>query len=502
MRWRPPASGTALLLAILELSATPPKLDALFPAGGQRAQTVQVEALGSFANWPPEIWTDHEGLKIEAAEKKGRLSVSIKANAKMDPALIRLFDANGSSTARPFLISNIQEANEIEPNDNTGQAQELNATDSGIIVNGILKKGDSDFFRIALRKGQAVVAETNAYSLGSLIDPFLVMMGPDGHEVSLASDSHNLDPILNYTAKTSGVHYLQLFAVAHPAATAIGFAGSNSATYRLTITLGALKNQSIPADRNEEELKEDNGSRRFRTPLMVQGVLSEKLEVDSYKFSGKKGDQWLVRVDAHGLHLPTDPVLALYRPNGALLKEVDDVKPTKDPEYLLKVPENGNYTLRIRDRFGRGGPRLRYRLSVTKPKPELSVTVDKEIVVLESNGTAKLKLTLNRKQGHSLPLRFAITPPLPPGVSLEDANASQKAKTATITLRASKEAESVNHAFQLQVFETDETNATKESRASYSFLTSKSRGDYLVNKTNSFHLTVVHPKKPKKEEKD
>jgi hypothetical protein len=502
MRWRPPAYGTALLLAVLELSATPPKLDALFPTGGQRAQTVEVEALGSFANWPPEIWTDHEGLKIEAAEKKGRLSVSIKQDAKMHPALIRLFDANGSSTARPFLISSIQEANEIEPNDNTGQAQELNATDSGIIVNGILKKGDSDFFRIALRKGQAVVAETNAYSLGSLIDPFLVMMGPDGQEVSSASDSHNLDPNLNYTAKTSGVHYLQLFAVAHPAATAIGFAGSNSATYRLTLTLGALKNKSIPVDRNEEELKEDNGSRRFRTPLMVQGVLSEKLEVDSYEFSGKKGDQWLVKVDAHGLHLSTDPVLALYRPSGALLKEVDDVKPTKDPEYLLKVPEDGNYTLRIRDRFGRGGPRLRYRLSVTKPKPELSVTVDKEIVVLESNGTAKLKLTLNRKQGHSLPLRFAIAPPLPPGVSLEDANASQKAKTVTITLRASKEAEPVSHAFQLQVFETDETNATKESLASYSFLTSKSRGDYLVNKTNFFHLTVVHTKKPKKEEKD
>jgi hypothetical protein len=70
MRWRPPASVPALLLAVLELSATPPKLDALFPAGGQRAQTVEVEALGTFANWPPEIWTDHEGLKIEAAKKR------------------------------------------------------------------------------------------------------------------------------------------------------------------------------------------------------------------------------------------------------------------------------------------------------------------------------------------------------------------------------------------------------------------------------------------------
>ncbi|MBT6850039.1 MAG: hypothetical protein HOA16_02485 [Opitutae bacterium] len=493
------ATAPALLLALIQLPATPPKLDALFPSGGQRGQTVGVEAIGSFGTWPPEVWTDHDGLKIEAEEKKGLLSISIKSNAQMHPAMIRLFDANGSTNTRTFVISKLKEANESEPNDNTAQAQEVNATATGIVMNGILKKGDSDFFRIALRKGQTFVAEMNAYSLGSLIDPFLVMRGSDGHEVAFASDSHNLDPILNYTAKITGVHYLQLFAVAHPAATAIGFSGSDSSTYRITLTLGALKKKSIQAERGEEKLNDDNGSRRFQAPLTVQGVLSEKLEVDSYVFSAKKGEQWLVSVDAHRLHLPTDPVLAVYRTNGVLLKEVDDVKPTNDPEYLLKVSADSNYTLRIRDRFGRGGPRFRYRLSVTKPKPELSVTVDKEIVVLEANGTAKLKLTLNRKQGHALPLRFAITPPLPSGVSLEDANASAKAKTATITLRASKDSEPINHAFQLQVFATDETNATQESLASYSFLTAKSRGEYLVNKTNHLHLTVVKPAKPKKE---
>ena len=493
------AAAPALLLALLQLPAAPPKLDALFPSGGQRGQTVGVEAIGSFGTWPPEVWTDHDGLKIEAEEKKGLLSISISSDAQMHPALIHLFDANGSTNTRTFVISKLKEANESEPNDNTAQAQEVNATATGIVINGILKKGDSDFFRIALRKGQAFVAETNAYSLGSLIDPFLVMLGPDDHEVAFASDSHNLDPILNYTAKISGVHYLQLFAVAHPAATAIGFSGSDSATYQLTLTLGALKKKSIQADRSEEKLKDDNGSRRFQAPLTVQGVLSEKLEVDSYVFSGKKGEQWLVSVDAHRLHLPTDPVLAVYRTNGALLKEVDDVKPTNDPEYLLKVSADGNYTLRIRDRFNRGGTNFCYRLNISKPKPELSVVVDKENIVLEANGTTELKLTLKRKQGHALPLRFAITPPLPSGVSLEDANASAKAKTATITLRASKDAEPVNHAFQLQVFETDETNATKESLASYSFLTAKSRGDYLVNRTNHLHLTVVKPAKPKKE---
>ena len=95
------AAAPALLLALLQLPATPPKLDALFPSGGQRGQTVGVEAIGSFGTWPPEVWTDHDGLKIEAEEKKGLLSISINSDAQMHPALIHLFDANGSTNTGP-----------------------------------------------------------------------------------------------------------------------------------------------------------------------------------------------------------------------------------------------------------------------------------------------------------------------------------------------------------------------------------------------------------------
>ncbi|MFP6886574.1 MAG: hypothetical protein VB997_03400, partial [Opitutales bacterium] len=85
-----------------------------------------------------------------------------------------------------------------------------------------------------------------------------------------------------------------------------------------------------------------------------------------------------------------------------------------------------------------------------------------------------------------------------------DANASAKAKTATLTFRAALDAPPDNHPFRLRILETDESNATKKSFATRSFLTGTSRGDYLVNETEWLHLTVkpAPPPKKKKEEKE
>ena len=461
----------ALILGFLfsHTQADPPQLDAFFPAGGTQGETIEAKAIGKFNAWPPKPWTDHKGLQIEPTEKKGVITIKIAQKAEARPALIRLFDANGSSAAKIFVVSKRAEIREVEPNDQPRKAQDLNATRAGFVVNGVLKKGDSDFFRIPLEKGQALVAQANAYALGSLIDPFLSLRNPDGHEVALASDSHNLDPHLVYQATQSGPHLLQVFAVAHPAATAIIFSGSDSAVYRLTLSLGSPKPIKIQANHREQELADENATRRMQAPGSVEGILSQKGEVDRYFFEAKKGSAWQFQVDAHSLGLPTDPVFALDRPNGALVKEVDDVKPTKDPGYQSSsMPEDGNYTIRIWDRFHRGGPTMRYRLSITKPEPELTVTANKESYLLETNGTAELKLKLDRRNGHEAPLVMEIDD-LPEGVSLEDANATGKEKDATLVLRATMDAPPASLAFRLRILERTDGNATKKRFATRSF---------------------------------
>ena len=493
----------SLFLSALLLQADPPKLDALFPAGGARGETLKVKALGKFGSWPLGVWTDHPGISIEANATKGLLHFSIAPEAKLRPALVRLFDANGSSTARTFVISKRKETREIESNNHRGRAQDLNVTRQETIVNGILKKDDSDFFRVYLKRGQTLKARAEAYSLGSMVDPFLSLLDSEGHEVALASDSHNLDPRLAYEAKACGPYYLQLFGVAHPAATFIGYSGSDSAVYRLGLSLGEPKEKDLGAVHKEYELPDENGSRRIRFPSSVAGFLSNKGEVDSYVFEAKKRQKCQLRVDAQSLGLITDPVMTLHRPSGALLKEVDDGKGTKDAAYLSSsIPEDGNYTVRVWDRFRRGGKTFRYRFTISNPKPELITGANKESIVLEMNGTAKLRLNLTRNNGNKNPLRIRPVPSLPEGVTLEDANAAGKASQGDLTFRASPDASPANLPLRLRVIETVEDNSTKRSYATRSLVYGTKKGDYLVNETPWLHITVktAPPPKKKKEE--
>ena len=507
------APAFLLPVFLLPILHATPTLDALFPAGGRIGQHVEVTAVGEFQSWPVEAWTDHPDLIIEPTEKKGRFRFTLAKGAEPRPALVRLLDANGSSAAKPFVLSTTAETREAEPNDHRTKAQDLNATldpKHDLILNGILKKGDTDFLRIHLDKGQTLHARLHAYALGSLIDPFLRLLSPNGQPIALASDSHNLDPVLLHRADVSGVHYLQLFAVSHPAATSVAFAGSDSSVYRLHLSLRPTKPVSITADERENALPEQNGSRLLpEPPVSIAATLAEAGETDSYLLPAKKGKTYLVSIEAQRLQLPTDPVLTVHRTSGALLKETDDSTRNRfDADYSLKAPTDGLHILTVRDRFLRGGPAHRYRLSVTLPNPDLLVTIDKAEHVLEANGTTQLKLKLDRKHGHARPLRFEIRPPLPIGLTLEDANASASAKTATLTLRASLNTQPLHHPFRLHLLALDEDNVTKETDlgpVSHSYLTSQARGDYLVNQTTQLHLTVKlppPPKKPEEEEED
>ena len=273
--------------------------------------------------------------------------------------------------------------------------------------------------------------------------------------------------------------------------------------YRLGLSLGEPKEKDLGAVHKEYELPDENGSRRIRFPSSVAGFLSNKGEVDSYVFEAKKRQKCQLRVDAQSLGLITDPVMTLHRPSGALLKEVDDGKGTKDAAYLSSsIPEDGNYTVRVWDRFRRGGKTFRYRFTISNPKPELITKANKESIVLETNGTAKLRLNLTRNNGNKNPLRIRPVPSLPEGVTLEDANASGKASQVDLTFRASPDASPANFPLRLRVIETAEDNSTKGSYATRSLVYGSKKGDYLVNETPWLHITVktAPPAKEKKEE--
>lgn len=234
--------STCLLLATESIQAAPPTLTHLFPAGGQRGTTVTVTCAGKFV-WPVQVHAP--GIEVQPGEKSGQLEVSLPAELRADRVWIRLYNAEGASAALPFLIGDLPEINETEPNNAPTEAEELEAP--GLVINGVLKGADSDTFSVPLEAGQTLVAAVDANTrIGSPIDMVLQVALPNGMVVADNHDDLGLDPRLTFTPKTSGRYLVRVFGFSSNPNTSIALQGGDNCIYRLTLTTGPHVLHTIP----------------------------------------------------------------------------------------------------------------------------------------------------------------------------------------------------------------------------------------------------------------
>ncbi|MFT4688933.1 MAG: PPC domain-containing protein [Verrucomicrobiia bacterium] len=486
-----------VLASLLSAESAAPKLDAFEPAGGQAGTTNQILSVGKIGAWPVEIWCDETGIKFTAAKKKNYFDVAIEKAVKPGPYLVRIHSKDGASPTTIFVVSNQPETLEKEPNGTISEATPIEKLP--VVINGRLSKtGDTDFFRLKLKKGQTIVASLDGYSLGSLIDPFIHLYDPEGYDIALASDTHNIDPFLLHTVDRDGTYALQVFAIDHKASVDVSFSGNGNAVYRMTVTTAGNRRIGKPFTAKVKEAGEKkDGIQKLKVPASVSGTVLKKGERDRYSFPAKKGEQFLVRVESHTLHYPLDPVLVINRPDGRLLREVDDTKPNRDAEYLVKASQDGDHVVEISDLFRRGNPDFRYRLSIAKPVPSLEATIDKDVFELKAGKTVDLKLKLTLKNSHATALK-AMFSKLPEGVTVESAEIKAKSKTATVKLKAAKNVATASVPFRMELLET--ADRKRKFHVTRTFITGDSRGDYLLNGTPWLWLTVTAEKVAEKKQ--
>ncbi|MBQ17888.1 MAG: hypothetical protein CMJ65_12260 [Planctomycetaceae bacterium] len=253
-------------LAVLVLSLWPgrshaaaPTLTRLFPAGGQRGTTVKVECTGKF-KWPVKIWAP--GVKVVALKDSGQIQVTIPADLAVDRVWIRLYDAEGASPALPFLLSNLAEFLEKEPNNRLGKAQPLlggtqsppqgaakdgdaagkkgSRPGSHGVANGILQSaGDVDGFSVFVKAGSTLVADMAANArLNSPVDAVLQVVTPDGFVVAENHDGVGIDPRLAFTPTRTGTYIVRVFGFPSKPNSSITYSGAATYVYRLTLTTG------------------------------------------------------------------------------------------------------------------------------------------------------------------------------------------------------------------------------------------------------------------------
>lgn len=107
-------------------------------------------------------------------------------------------------------------------------------------------------------------------------------------------------------------------------------------------------------------------------PIVVNGRLEKRGDVDTFSVALTKGQALLAALDAQRLGAPMDGVIQVVSPDGFVLDQVDDA-PGLDPRLPFTAPEDGRYLIRI---FAfpstpdstiafAGGDAFRYRLTLT-----------------------------------------------------------------------------------------------------------------------------------------
>jgi hypothetical protein len=473
-------------------SAAPPNWTFLLPAGGQRGTTVEATAGGTFDSWPVQAWVDGTGVEVKALQDKGKLAITIGADATPGVYWLRLYNDEGGSVLRSFIVGTLPEVLEQEPNDDPRKPQTLESTT--VVVNGRLEKtGEVDGFAVKLTKGQTLVAALEAnHVLGSPMDAILQVLSADGFVLDQNNDYRGLDPQLVFVPPADGTYLIRTFAFPATPDSAIRFAGGADFVYRLTLTTGGfvdhpfplavsrsspgpveLHGWGIPAAARQVAIKPADGMETaslahpelantaevsvvahaavveaepndlqqpqpIELPATISGRIERPGDVDVYQLQATKGQVLVFRVDAPSQGALLGPPLRLLDAAGKLLAQTGEGRrATSDGELTFTVPADGPYRLVVQDLYGDGGPHYVYRLQAVLAEPDFVLRVAADRFVLTPGKPLDIPITIDRRHGFAGEIEITAEM-LPAGVTAAPAKSEGTGRTAKmVTLRLS-----------------------------------------------------------------
>lgn len=189
-----------------------PWVTSVYPAGAQRGKTADVEFRSAGGGTPLKA-------RVAAGDEADRVRNAVSAGVL--------------ANTRPFVVGDLPERLEAEPNDAAAQA---NPAALGTVFNGRLEKeGDTDAFQLTLGQGEAVSIDVLADRiLRSPADLTLSVLDEKGKQVAANDDSGleyglaSRDPALHFAAPSAGKYTFLLQDVAGR--------GNPDCVYRATIT--------------------------------------------------------------------------------------------------------------------------------------------------------------------------------------------------------------------------------------------------------------------------
>lgn len=480
----------AFIVCILTASAAAQlKVNALYPSGGQRGAKVDVALSGSFPIWPLSAEWRGGQVKLECGDK-GKVLFTVEADAAPGPRWVRFYDAKGASQWRCFVVGQLPEVVETEPNESP-ESDKL--TKLPVVVNGKLQKsGDVDVFAVELSEQHTLVASVEAKRrLGSAIDCVIQVCDSNGFVLAQNDDSRGVDPLVTFRPRRAGRHLIRVFGFPATPNSSIQFAGAADANYRLTLSQQAVVDYPIPLSASKKasvnvqwrgwnlpdaeshptpaaddiallSKKSAAGSfaapttdanviaaaaeasaktpQVFELPAVISGEIESPRDEDTFQCEVKKGDRIRVAVEAFDLGFALDPLLVVKTAEGKVLKELDDQsRSQRDPTTTVTAPADGSLLIQVRDTHRFGGPRHAYRMSVTRESPDFRLVAASQTVAVDAGKEVELTINIERTAGWKEEIQCAVVG-LPAGVTAELLKLDAKAKSGKLKIKAAADA--------------------------------------------------------------
>jgi hypothetical protein len=214
-------TATLATSAVAQLPPTlpNPRLNWLFPAGGQAGTTVEVTTGGDDLDGARQLSFSHPGItaKLKMAPPGlgqtgpqpvfGTFEVRVAPGVPPGVYELRVQGKHGLSNPRAFAVGSLPEIRETEPNNALDQA---NRVTLGTTINGRCEPAGLDFFRFSAKKGQRVIIDCWAFRIDSRLDGTLVLYDSTGHELERNHNTNRRDPLIDFSVPADGDYIVSL----------------------------------------------------------------------------------------------------------------------------------------------------------------------------------------------------------------------------------------------------------------------------------------------------
>ena len=546
-----------------------PQLTVIYPRGVQRGTETTVDFIGARLTDAEEIFFYEPGVEVVSLEpvKDNRVRVKLKVapDCELGEHTAQVRTRSGVSEYKTFYVGHLPAVDEKEPNTfSEPQSLELNHT-----VNGTVQTEDVDYFIISAKKDQRISVEVEGMLLagGAMFDPRITVLTPDQQEVAVSDDTALLrqDPALSFVAPHDGNFLIEIRDAS--------YAGNGSSRYRLHVgtfprpmavypaggqigqTLDVkfigdaagehIESVTLPAQARDDFrliAKDDHGmspsGNLFRLsahpnsfeqepnnkmaegspaelPNAFNGILQEDGDIDYFKFTARKGQNWEVECYGRRIRSPIDAVMYVYDAKGKRIASDDDGR-RPDCYFRFKVPADGEYYLRVNDHLRRGGPEFVYRVEFSPVTPSLTLGIPRvarysqerqQIVVPRGNRFATLISASRKNLSGELVLDGSN---LPPGIKMVAEPMRSNVNTMPVVFEAAADAPiggklvdfraRVKHDDPKQQFEGGFRNRADlvRSRPGQTIYAWKDvdKLAFAVVEEFPFHLEIIQPKVP------